>query len=383
MLQRNLIAACTAITVFGFAFGMTYPLLSLLLESRGVSANMIGLNSAMMPLGILLFSSMIPRVVRRFGASRVAIIAAIVSAVLIVCYRIFDHIGAWFIIRLFQGMSLSILFALSEAWIVGSSGRRHRGKIVAVYGAVLSLSFGAGPALISVIGIQGWLPFLIGAVVILIGIIPLAMVHDLPVEDSSHDVANGVSTFIAKAPVLLLCVLAFAVFDAATLSLLPVYGLQFDLGLATSANILTALIIGNTVFQFPIGWLADNFPHRIVLLGCAAISVITLLLLPLVMATVWMWPVIVIAGTSGYGLYTVSLASLGSRFSGTELISGSAAFAVMWGVGALIGSISAGWSMTLFGPNGLPIHLALVFVAVIVSLYIRILKTARPGLKKL
>lgn len=57
---RNLVAACAAITVFGFAFGMTYPLLSLILESRGVASDMIGINSAMMPIGILLFSSMIP-----------------------------------------------------------------------------------------------------------------------------------------------------------------------------------------------------------------------------------------------------------------------------------------------------------------------------------
>jgi hypothetical protein len=39
---RNLIAACAAITVFGFAFGMTYPLLSLILELRGVACDMIG-----------------------------------------------------------------------------------------------------------------------------------------------------------------------------------------------------------------------------------------------------------------------------------------------------------------------------------------------------
>jgi len=31
---RTLVAACCAITVFGLAFGMTYPLLSLTLEER-------------------------------------------------------------------------------------------------------------------------------------------------------------------------------------------------------------------------------------------------------------------------------------------------------------------------------------------------------------
>ena len=374
MLWRNLIAACSAITVFGFAFGMTYPLLSLILESRGVSTYMIGLNSAMMPIGILLFSSVIPWAARRFGARQVAIAAAVVSALLILCYKLFDQIGAWFIIRIFHGMSLSTLFVLSEAWIVGFAGNRHRGKIVAIYSAVLSLSFGAGPALVSVIGIQGWLPFLIGAGVIFIGIIPLSMVREMPVEDSKQSTAASVLSFMPRAPVLLLCVLAFAVFDAATLSLLPVYGLQFDLGLATSANILTALIIGNTILQFPIGWLADKFPHRIVLLGCAGIAALMLVLLPFVMATVWMWPVIVIAGTTGYGVYSVSLTSLGARFEGNELISGSAAFAVMWGIGALMGSVSGGWSMTLFGPDGLPFHLAIVYFIVVIGLFFRSLQ---------
>ena len=80
---RNLIAACAAITVFGLAFGMTYPLLSLILESRGVSPDMIGINSAMMPIGILLFSSVIPVATRRFGARVVGVTAALLTALLI------------------------------------------------------------------------------------------------------------------------------------------------------------------------------------------------------------------------------------------------------------------------------------------------------------
>lgn len=374
---RNLVAACSAITVFGFAFGMTYPLLSLILESRGESADMIGVNSAMMPLGILLFSSVIPAAAKRFGARRVAMIAALVTAVLIVSYKIFDQLEAWFVLRLFHGMSLSTLFVLSEAWIVGFADSRHRGKVVAIYGSVLSISFGAGPALISWIGIEGWLPFLIGAGVILIGIIPLGMIRELPQAEDEHTSTSSVLSFMPKAPVLLLCVLAFAVFDAATLSLLPVYGLQFDLGLATSANILTALIIGNSVLQFPIGWMADKFSYRLVLLGCAGGAALMLVALPFVMTTVWMWPVIVIAGAAGYGVYTISLAALGARFSGSELISGSAAFAAMWGVGALIGSVSGGWSMTLFGANGLPLHLALVYFVVVIGLIYRTAQTEK------
>jgi MFS family permease len=353
---RNLVAACSAISVFGLAFGMTYPLLSLILEQRGVSSRMIGINSAMMPIGILLFASVIPVASNRFGSRNVAMTAAVVTAVLILAYKVFDTLEAWFVIRVLQGMAMSTLFVLSEAWIVSFAGNEHRGKIVAVYASVLSASFGAGPAIVSWIGIDGWQPFLIGAVVIGIGVIPLSLVR----ED------------VPKAPMLLAGVFAFAIFDAATLSLIPVYGVQTGLTVSIAALALSVLIVGNIFFQFPLGWLADNFSHRIVLAGCALVTVITLLILPFVMNTGWMWPVLVIIGSTGFGVYTVSLTSLGDRFDGEELIRGSAALSVAWGVGALLGSTSGGWAMSSFGPHGLPVFCAIVYLLLLIGLIARI-----------
>eukprot|EP00494_Astrolonche_serrata_P025094 UN25355 len=123
---------------------------------------------------------------------------------------------------------------------------------------------------------------------------------------------------------LLAAVGAFSIFDAATLSLLPVYGIQTGLSLSTAATALTFLIVGNIVLQFPLGWLADRYPHRRILMGCALITGGGLLVLPMVMNSVWMWPTLVIVGATGYGVYTVSLTSLGDRFQGQELVNGSA-----------------------------------------------------------
>ena len=358
---RTLIAACAAITVFGFAFGMSYPLLSLILESRGVASDMIGINSAMMPIGILLFSSVIPVVAKRFGARKVAITAALVTALVILSYKVFDNLAAWFVIRLIQGMTISTLFVLSESWIVGSAGDQNRGKIVAIYASVLSASFGAGPLLISFIGIEGWTPFVIGAVVVAFGAIPFFFIRDNSHDEPEETQASGIIGFAPKAPMLLAAVGTFAVFDAATLSLFPIYGIQNGLDLATSANILTALILGNVLLQFPIGWLCDKFPHRFVLAGCALTSALTLLLLPALIDSAFKWPLLILMGTTGYGVYTVSLVSLGNRFSGIELVNGSASFAIVWGFGALIGSVSGGWAMLGFGAHGLPISLAVVY----------------------
>jgi len=368
---RNLIAACSAISVFGLAFGMTYPLLSLILEQRGVSTEMIGINSAMMPVGILLFSPVIPVASKRFGARNVAIVAAVLTAFFIMAYKVFDTLEAWFIIRMLQGMSVSTLFVLSEAWIVGFAGNEHRGKIVAIYASVLSASFGAGPAIVAWIGIDGWAPFVIGAIVILLGVIPLSLVREELTEASEETYSSGFFQFLPKAPMLLAAVGAFAIFDAATLSLLPVYGIQTGLDLSTAATALSVLIIGNIVFQFPLGWLADRVSHRLLLAGCAFVTVVMLLVLPFVMASNWMWLVLVIIGSTGYGVYAVSLTSLGDRFSGQELINGSAAFAIVWGIGALFGSVAGGWAMSGFGPHGLPLSIAVVYLLLVIGLGIR------------
>lgn len=50
---------------------------------------------------------------------------------------------------------------------------------------------------------------------------------------------------------------------------------------------------------------------------------------------------------------------------------GSAAFAVMWGLGALLGSLSGAWAMSFFGAHGLPVHLAVVYFIFIAGMLVR------------
>ena len=349
---------------------MTYPLLSLILEERGISADVIGLNSAMMPLGILIFSPFIPHFSRKFGAKRVAAVAAVATGVLILCYKAFDNLTAWFLIRLLQGMTISTLFVLSEAWIVGSSSTQHRGKIVAIYASALSLSFGIGPALVGWIGTEGWLPFLIGAGCIVAGTVPIALIRDVNGEVKETG-KSGILSFLPKAPMLIAAVAGFSVFDAATLSLFPVYGIENGLTQSTAAFALTALIIGNVFLQYPLGWLSDRHDTRTILTACAAVTAALTLAVPWVITSWILWPLLVVAGATGYGVYTLSLKSLGDRFSGQELINGTAAFGTMWGLGAILGSIGGGWSMILSSTYGLPVALAIIYGLLVVGLILR------------
>jgi MFS family permease len=362
----NLLAAIAAITVFGFTLGLMFPLLSLIMESRGVPAHVIGANAAMQPLGIVLSVFFIPLVVRRFGTKRAVIGAALLTASVILCYPFLPVFWWWFGLRVLQGFFVSILFAISEAWIVRFAEGAWRSRILAIYTSILALSFGGGPALITVTGIEGALPFVVGAVVLVLATLPIFFVKDEEV-DSEDEAPLSVLGFARKAPILLFAVGMFAIIDAANLSFLPVYAVQKGFDRETAALALTAFVLGNTVLQFPIGWFADHFPKRAVMAGCGILTGTCSLLVPFVFGSWALWPVLTVMGATAAGIYTVALGELGERFSGPELVTGTASFSTMWGVGALVGSLAAGWSIAGFGPDGLPFSMAAVFLVFILA----------------
>ena len=365
----NLFAAIAAISVFGFALGLMFPLLSLIMERDGVSPEMIGYNNAMQPLGILLSGFIAPRLVKTYGAHRTAIVAALATACIVFAYPLLPSLAAWFLLRLLHGAAVSTLFSVSEAWIVRYSEGPYRTRLLAVYASILAASFGGGPALIAWTGIEGLLPFAIGAAVLAAAGLPILLVREDAPADAEETPAMTILSFAPKAPVLLAAVGAFAIIDAANLGLLPVYGVRRGLPEDTASLMLTVFAIGNVFLQLPIGWLADHMNKRTVMTGCAIATGIASACIPMAFGTWIMWPLILVSGAASAGIYTVSLAELGERFKGTELVSGTASFATMWGLGALFGAVMAGWAFDRFGPDGLPYSVAITF-AVFVALII-------------
>ena len=91
---------------------------------------------------------------------------------------------------------------------------------------------------------------------------------------------------------------------------------------------------------------------------CALATTTCAVLLPLLITTPAIWLVLLVMGAVGYGVYTMALVELGSRFKGTVLVAGNAAFALMWGAGGIVGPPGAGALMQAIGPLGLPVVIA-------------------------
>ena len=376
--RLSLVAVIACIGVVGVTMGLTYPLLSLLLEARGTSRTLIGLNAAMPALAMLGFSPLIPRLVAAFRLRPFLIGCIVIEATMIVTLKAVDDVYAWFPIRFVMGASGVGLFTAAETWINQIAEDKSRGRLMAVYTVLLSASFASGPLIILVTGIEGWAPFLLGVVFVLLGAIPLLWAgHLAPVFEGTA--SFGVLSFVRVAPTLAAAMLVFAAIESVASVLLPVYGVRSGLAEGTAALTLTVVLLGSLAMQFPIGWLADKVDRHAVLLGLGAASGVTIVLLPWVVHDPpLLWAILFAWGGLAAGIYTVALVILGQRFRGAELITANAAFGVLWGVGSMAGPALGGVAMDLWDPHGLPVVLA-ASSAVLVVVVIVALASRRAG----
>src|SRR5216683_4909187 len=148
----NLAAAISSVTVFGMGIGLGGPLLSLVLEARGVDATLNGLNAASTFLGVILGPLLTPRAVGRFGIRRFLLGCFALDVALFLLMKLVDSIGAWFLLRMMLGIVGSSIFTTTEAWINLLADDAERGRILGLYIASLSAGFGIGPLLLSITG---------------------------------------------------------------------------------------------------------------------------------------------------------------------------------------------------------------------------------------
>ena len=362
--RRNVIGAIALVFSADVAFGLTYPLLNLLLEARGVDERLIGLNAAMSPLGVIVVGLVLPRLVAKRSSAPIAWTAMVVLAGSIMAMGLFTGLTSWFFIRFVLGAAAGTLYALSEAWLMHFTADEIRGRTTAIYTTVAAAGFGFGTAILPFAGIDGMLPFVVGTGFILLGSVPLLLIRLDGTEFRSDENSGktGMAVFAMAAPLLLLGVLTMTLFDSVMLSFFPIYAIRVSLDLTSAAWLLGAAVAGAALFQLPIGWLADRWSRRgviwIATLGTCGLA----LAMPIVIKTWLIWPLAVALGSCAYALYSLALVALGDQFKGSMLVAGSAAVAAMWGIGGIIGPSVTGWVFKVAGHESLPYVLAAPYI---------------------
>ena len=354
--RKSLIAVIACISVVGMGLGVSIPLLALMMEREGISGTLIGANTAMPALATLAFTPFIPAILQRVPIIPFLLGCILICAVAMPSYYVFPNVWLWFAIRFVNGVGLTGLFVVSEFWINSLADDGSRGRLIGIYGTVLSAGFASGPILLALVGTEGATPFITIALVILAAGFLLVFFGRGLAPRVTERPSKGLLSFVLVAPAATLAGLAYGATETDIFNLLPVYGVRIGMTEQSAAFVLSIFAAGNILFQIPIGYWADRTDRRLVLMVCAAVGMVGALAIPAVSGSIWTFaPTLFVFGGVVVGLYTVGLTLLGERFRGADLASANSAFVLMYSVGALAGPPVSGYAMELWDPHGLVI----------------------------
>lgn len=376
--RQSLAAVYACMFAVGVGMGLSMPLLSLILERNGVSATLNGANTTVGALAMIVVSPFIPAIAARMGTARFLVACYILAAAALVSFRATNDIVAWFILRFVLNSALQGLFIVSEVWINQIATEATRGRLVAIYTSIFSAGFALGPLIIQSLGTTGWAPFIAGGTAMLLAMAPVVAAGTL-VPAVEHAPARAMFAFVLRSPSAAAAGAGYGAIEACAATFLTIYAVRLGSPETDATLLVAALGFGNVLLVPPLGWLADKYDRRRILLFCGLAGIVGAALLPatggasaagLLLVFVW--------GGFISGLYAVGLAHLGSNFKGSELAAANAAYAILYALGSMVGPGLGGIGMDMWSPHGFPVALGLISAVLVLIIGYRTATILHP-----
>lgn len=360
--RRGLVGVIMAMAIVNLVYGITFPLLALVLDGQGVNKTLIGLSTVSQAAAILAIAPFAPRLLHRYEPARIMQTVTVVVAVLLLVAGSFPNVWLWFPLRFLIGAFNAMLWIASEALINDLAEERSRGRVIGIYSSAGAAGFALGPLLLILTGSQGMLPFVATSSLVLAASVPLFFAHGHRMAESGlpHE---GVWKLFLLAPVIMLANVTYAAAAESMITFFPLFGIHLGTSEAFALFLVTMVGVGSMVLILPLGWLADKVNRMGLLAACVWLTLLGLLVMPYVLHSQWLATAFffVFGGIEGM-IYALGVMLVGERFKGHQLAAASTAFTACWAVGTILGPMLAGIGMDYFGAERLPLVIAVFFL---------------------
>jgi len=245
--------------------GSLGPLDALAGGIRGFSTQEIGLLGSAHFVGFFAGCWVMPRLIGQVGHSRSFAAAAAVGATGALLHPVIEGPLIWAGLRVLTGFAIAGAYTAVESWLQAKVENRNRGRIFGVYRVVELLGQIAAQGMIAVLDPASYVAYNLVAVFCCLCLVPLAVTRQVPPKTSEAPRLQPLKAALF-APSSMLAVAVAGMTSSAFRMVGPVYGVENGLDQSGIALFLTASIIGAVAAQYPVGWLADKFDRRHVLI---------------------------------------------------------------------------------------------------------------------
>ena len=354
-------------------YGYTYPFFSLALAKLDLPNWLIGLNASLASVGILFVGPFLPRAIDKVGLNRLVALLFAISAISFVAILVVNSLPVWFAARFIMGTCFAGLWTTTEIWMNGVVDDRHRGRIIGASGTLYATCQFIGPLVLGGVGVTGSLPLIVAIIPLAAGaIVALTISPAGAGEDENVGDPRTLKFALSIAGALIAAAFLVGIGETAMQALLPLYGLAHGIDDAGAARLVAVFALGEAALVVVLGWAADRYGRRSTLLTCAVAATLASAVMPFAVGSSFtLMPVLFVAGGTISGLYTLGVILIGTDFRGSRLAIVSTGFAMAYAAGSIVGSTPVGYLIDLFGPEALPVTIAICFLGLSVFLVLR------------
>ena len=357
-----------------FLYGYSYPFFSLALEKRELANWLIGLNASLASAGILFVGPFLPATIRRLGLKYVVATMFAISLLSFAAILLVDHLVMWFAARFVMGTCFAALWTTTEIWLNGAVDDRSRGRIIGASGTLYAACQFLGPIVLGGVGVTGPLPLIVAMAPLAVGVAVALSISPVTAsaEEESHRDGHTLKLALQLAGALVSAAFLCGIGETAMQSLLPLYGLAHGYDDSGAAGLVAIFSFGEAVMVAGLGWMADRYGRQFTLRLCVAVAALTAAALPFSVGTSFLlWPVLFLSGGTVAGIYTLGIVLIGQDFRSHTLAVVSTGFAMAYAAGCIIGAAPVGYLLDLFGPEALPLTIAVCFFALLAYLFLQ------------
>ena len=250
-------------------------------------------------VAMVLAAPVMPRILSRIGAFWLTVGSVAMMALSLLAIPLSETQLWWGVLRVVFGAGMTALFFLSEFWLVERAPDAIRGRILSIYAVVLSAFYMLGPLLLNVLGTDSIWTFIVPAALIVLGAVPIiaARAEAPDTRGAAPTSPLSILRFFRTDPTLLWGVILFGAIEFGVMGLLSVWALRIGYDQEAAVQMVFWLAFGAFVFQPVLGFAADKFDRRYLMLGAAVVAAIApMIIVPLALsqsavfwATTWAW----------------------------------------------------------------------------------------------
>ncbi len=372
----SIIQLLLAVALLEAGSGLLGVLVPIRAQSEGFTTFAIGLFGSGYYLGFISGCVAVPALIRRVGYIRTfaGFVSVIAATVLLHPLIVWDT--GWVVMRLIVGFGFAGVYIAVESWLNEIASNETRGRIFSSYMAATWLAVVVGKLLFGYWDPAAFEPFAVAVILVCLAVVPVAFTT-MSAPQPMPQIPFEMRRVLKFSPLGVVGCVSVGATNGTFWSLGPLYPQVQGLSNSDIGIFMAVAVIGGAFTQWPLGKWSDRTDRRrvIAVTSCiASVAGLALALLRTGHETILM-TVAVCYGAGALPLYGLLIAHTNDHAPNEAFVEVSSTLLLTFGVGAVLGPVTATMVMKLTGIYGIflftsVIHL-LLFGYTLASIYRR------------